>query len=127
MYRNAASVSRWLTVFVLVALAHMAAPSPALAVSAGCTAINGGALDRVVGAGTVLGQNVPLILERGDKLVVTTTGNPVNVVFDVQPRAAVILTTSGNGTVTVTIKEDGVTGIGFFIQAAAASNAIITV
>lgn len=122
------------SVFFFVCVAGFAAlaaatlhSTPAYATSAGCTAINGGSLNRSVTAGNNLGGNVAGALERGDKLTFTITGAPTNVQFDLQPSNTTIVTGGGTRTVTVTIAEDGVTGVAFFIQAAGGTGTSVTV
>lgn len=100
---------------------------PAFAVSTGCTAINGGALNLTVPALTISNGNVALQLDRGDVLTFTFTGNPNITTYNLLPSNTALDTGTPVATFTRTVNEDGVTGINFNVLAGGGGQTTVAV
>lgn len=95
------------------------------AVSAGCTAVNGGALSQNAGLGFNV-QNVPILtaaFETGETITWTITGNTPTVTININLGAALAVT---DGTATFTIPASGTFRIDQVLQSSGLSASAIT-
>lgn len=127
--RGAKDVSRFLSglLSVAAAAAYVGHPSPAYAVSAGCTAANAGAFNQNVAAGGANAVGIVGAFDQGDRLTITAAGNPNLATVQLLPSNTGIFGTAVNLAQTVTVNEAAVNGLGITLLASVGQAATLTI
>lgn len=126
-YGDLSTTLRWLCAIAIAAPTYAASITPAFAVSAGCTAANGGAFNQNVVAGGANAVGIAGAFDQGDTLTITAAGNPNLATVQLLPSNTGIFGTAVNLVQTVTVNEAGVVGLGITVLASVGQAATLTI